>query len=169
MPNELGLPPVSALKPYSQPWYDRLRHALGESACKQLGYYVIPAEFVLSVVVPVYNEEATVSELVQRIADVPLRKEIVLVDDCSADRSRDALLGLRTRFENDPDNRVVVAFHDKNRGKGAALRTGFSKTSGDVVIVQDADLEYDPGEYPRLLQPIIEGQCDVVFGSRFLG
>ena len=158
-----------ALKPYSQPWYERLRDVLGEGGCKQLGYYVIPPEFVLSVVVPVYNEEATLAEVVQRISAVPIRKEIVLVDDCSADGSRDVLVRLRDRFQNDPDNRVVAVFHDRNRGKGAALRTGFSKVSGDVVIVQDADLEYDPGEYPRLLQPIIEGQCDVVFGSRFLG
>jgi glycosyltransferase involved in cell wall biosynthesis len=160
---------VSTLKPYSQPWYEWLRANLGEGACRQLGYYPVPAGFLLSVVVPVYNERATLPEVVQRIAAVPLRKEIVLVDDCSTDGSRDVLTAIRDGFQDDPDNRIVVLFHDQNRGKGAALRTGFSKVSGDVVIVQDADLEYDPGEYPRLLQPIVEDRCDVVFGSRFLG
>jgi glycosyltransferase involved in cell wall biosynthesis len=161
--------PLIDLKPYSIEWYERIRQFLGDSGCKQLGYYAIPNDFLLSVVVPVYNEEATLRDIVDRIRSVPIRKEIVLVDDCSKDRSRQVLEQLRDEFAADSDNRIVIDFHEKNRGKGAALRTGFSKVSGNIVIIQDADLEYDPAEYPRLVQPIIEGRADVVFGSRFLG
>jgi glycosyltransferase involved in cell wall biosynthesis len=117
----------------------------------------------LSVVVPVYNERATISRIVHAILDVPLDKEIVIVDDCSSDGTRDELAVLQSR----PEIRVI--YHEKNQGKGAALRTGFAAASGDIVIVQDADLEYDPREYPKLVQPIVEGKADVVFGSRFVG
>lgn len=124
---------------------------------------------MLSVVVPIYNEEATLRQLVERVRAVPIRKEIVLVDDCSLDRSREILQEIERQWGGDPDNRIIVEYHQTNRGKGAALRTGFAKAAGEIVIVQDADLEYDPAEYPRLLQPIIEGRADVVYGSRFLG
>ena len=156
-------------RPYSNEWYERLRQTLGEGGCKQLGYYPIPASFMLSVVVPVFNEMATLPAIFDRIRAVPIRKEIVFVDDCSTDDSRSILERLRDTTADDPDNRLTLVFHDKNRGKGAALRSGFAKASGDVVLVQDADLEYDPAEYPRLLQPLVEGRSDVVFGSRFLG
>jgi glycosyltransferase involved in cell wall biosynthesis len=166
--DDLGLP-LSQFKPYSAEWYERMRQTLGESGCKQLGYYALPVDFTLSVVVPVYNEEETLRDIIERIRAVPIRKEIVLVDDCSHDASREVIERLCQEHVDDPENRLVAAFHDENRGKGAALRTGFSRVSGDVVIIQDADLEYDPSEYPRLLQPIVEGRADVVFGSRFLG
>ena len=91
------------------------------------------------------------------------------MDDCSVDGTRDLLKELEAQAWSDPQNRLSIFYHDKNRGKGAAVRTGFSKAKGDVMIIQDADLEYDPGEIPRLLQPIIAGKADVVFGSRFLG
>ncbi len=116
----------------------------------------------LSVVIPVYNEVETLVEVLRRVREVPLLKEIIVVDDGSNDGSRDLLRG-------DLGPEVAVVLHDRNRGKGAALRTGFQKVTGDIVLVQDADLEYDPSEYPRLLKPILEGKADVVYGSRFGG
>lgn len=122
---------------------------------------------ILSVVIPVYNEKDTLVEILRRVEAAPvsgLRKEIVLVDDCSTDGTRDLL-----RKEVEPRPGVRVLYHDRNRGKGAALRTGISHTTGDVVLIQDADLEYDPREYPKLLAPILDGRADVVYGSRFSG
>ncbi len=157
--------------PYSLAWYNQLKARLGEATCRQLGFYAIPPELVLSVVVPVYNEARTLRALVERVRTVPIRKEIVLVDDGSKDASRTVMQELadEAAASGDPDNRIVIHFHEKNQGKGAAVRTGFSKATGDVILIQDADLEYDPAEYPRLLRPIIDGRADVVFGSRFLG
>jgi glycosyltransferase involved in cell wall biosynthesis len=117
----------------------------------------------LSIVIPVYNERGTILEILRRVraVRVGLPKEVVIVDDFSQDGTREILRGLKHPG-------VKVAFHDRNRGKGAALRTGFSLASGDIVLVQDADLEYDPREYPALLTPILDGRADVVYGSRFL-
>jgi glycosyltransferase involved in cell wall biosynthesis len=117
----------------------------------------------LTVVIPVYNEVHTLLSLIDRVQAVALDKELILVDDCSSDGTRDLLQ--RTAF---PAN-VRVLYHERNQGKGAALRTGFAAATGDVVIIQDADLEYDPQEYPKLLGPIVAGRADVVFGSRFAG
>jgi len=113
---------------------------------------------------PVYNEKNTIHEIIARVlkVDTGLEKELVIVDDFSTDGTRDILEQL--------DNpRIKVFFHPKNMGKGAALRTGFSQVQGDIVLIQDADLEYDPREYPKLLEPILDGRADVVYGSRFLG
>lgn len=118
----------------------------------------------LSVVIPVYNEERTLEEIVAEVQEAPYEKELILVDDCSTDRTPEILAELQERHPN-----VRCFRHEKNRGKGGALATGFSKVTGDVVIIQDADLEYDPGDYPVLLRPILEGKADVVYGSRFLG
>ena len=120
----------------------------------------------LSIVIPVYNEAATIAHIVElvRAVDVGLEKEILLVDDCSRDGTREILT---TMAEARADLRVI--FHETNQGKGAALRSGFSAATGDIVLIQDADLEYDPNEYPRLLKPILDGRADVVYGSRFLG
>lgn len=119
----------------------------------------------LTVVIPCYNEEHTILEIVERVRRSPVTlQEIIIVDDCSRDGTRTVL---KEHLEGDPLIRIL--YHDVNQGKGAALRTGFQAATGDLVIVQDADLEYDPTEYPRLMGPIEEGRADVVFGSRFMG
>ncbi len=116
----------------------------------------------LSVVIPVYNEIRTIEEILNRVRSVREDKEIIVVDDCSTDGTREWLIKVVGK-----DIRVV--FHSENKGKGAALRTGFEHVTGDIVIIQDADLEYDPGEYGRLIGPIMDGRADVVYGSRFTG
>jgi glycosyltransferase involved in cell wall biosynthesis len=143
---------------------DVLHQLLGEPACRQLGLYPIPADFKLSVVIPVYNEERWIREVVRRVQEVPIPKELVIVDDCSKDNSRAILKELEAEQPN-----IRLVFQPHNQGKGAALREGFRHATGDVVLVQDADLEYDPAEYPKLIQPILENRADVVYGSRFIG
>jgi glycosyltransferase involved in cell wall biosynthesis len=118
----------------------------------------------LSVVIPVYNEERTLREIVRRVLATPFDKEVILVDDGSKDRSREIMAELAREHPN-----VRCFEHAVNSGKGAALSTGFKQVTGDVVLIQDADLEYDPSDYGVLLRPILEGKADVVFGSRFLG
>ena len=117
----------------------------------------------LSVVIPVYNEKKTLSELICRVEAVKLEKEIIIVDDASTDGTRDLL----KKYEG--QERFKVIYQSKNAGKGSALRAGFDKAEGEIIIVQDGDLEYDPKEYPLLLEPILDGRADVVYGSRFLG
>ena len=118
----------------------------------------------LSIVIPCYNERNTIEAIIEAVKAAPIAdKEIIVVDDCSTDGTRDLL---RTRIETQV---YRVIYHEHNQGKGAALRTGFKAATGDVVVVQDADLEYDPQEYPLLMEPILKGKADVVFGSRFAG
>jgi glycosyltransferase involved in cell wall biosynthesis len=117
----------------------------------------------LSVVIPVYNEAATVEALISRVHAVDIPKEIIVIDDGSTDGTRAVLAGLDGRYDN-----LRILLQTKNRGKGAALRLGFQNATGDFVLVQDADLEYDPAEYALLLKPLVEGRADVVYGSRFL-
>ena len=131
---------------------------------------------MISLVVPVYNENATLEELLRRVVAVDMPKEVVIVDDCSTDGSREILTRLVERgldalpgAHPKSENRLQVLFQEQNQGKGAALRRGFAAATGDIVVVQDADLEYDPREIPRLVAPILEGHADVVFGSRFIG
>ena len=123
-----------------------------------------PPDGVLTVVIPVYNEEETLEEIVSRVRSVPFQLEIITVDDGSTDRSREILNDLKGRQLIDQ-----VILHETNQGKGAALQSGFQAATGDWVVIQDADLEYDPAEYQELISPILEGKADVVYGSRFVG
>ena len=118
----------------------------------------------ISVVIPVYNEIDTIEEILARVDKVAIKKEIIVIDDLSIDGTRERLKKIVADKEN-----VKVIYHSRNRGKGAALRTGFESVTGDIIIIQDADLEYDPNEYPKLLEPILDGRADVVYGSRFIG
>ena len=157
--------------PYSEKWFEALKATLGKAACRQLGIYAIPDKFLLSVVIPIYNEERTLRVLIDRVRAVPIRKQLVLVEDCSKDNTKEILKQLEKENAANPDpmNSIIVSYHEVNKGKGAAVRTGFSKATGDAIVIQDADLEYNPEEYPRLLHPIIDGSADEVYGSRFLG
>jgi glycosyltransferase involved in cell wall biosynthesis len=140
----------------------QLRRLLGEAACRQLGIYPIPTGFKLSVVIPVYNERQWIGDLVRRVRAVSVPKEVIIVDDGSTDGTRE--------FLEELEGEEIRVFHlPRNRGKGAALREGFRHVTGDVILVQDADLEYDPADWLRLLLPIIDGRADVVYGSRFIG
>jgi glycosyltransferase involved in cell wall biosynthesis len=125
----------------------------------------------LSVLVPVYNEERSLAEIIRRVCAVPIPKEIIFVDDGSKDRSREILTAVQAEHQqkNDEQNTIKVFFQKQNEGKGAALKTALSHATGDIVIIQDADLEYDPKDYPRLLEPIQTGLADVVYGTRFAG
>jgi glycosyltransferase involved in cell wall biosynthesis len=118
---------------------------------------------LLSVVMPAYNEEATIEEMVRRVVAVPVRTELIIVDDGSKDRTREILSRLSTELP------IKVIFQAANAGKGAALRRGFEEVSGEIVVIQDADLEYSPEEFPELIELICQGRADVVYGSRFLG
>jgi glycosyltransferase involved in cell wall biosynthesis len=121
------------------------------------------SETKLSIVIPVYNERQTIQEILRRVRAVEMPKEIIIVDDGSVDGTREILQGLP------PADDVKIVLQPRNMGKGAALRAGFALVSGDIVVIQDADLEYDPAEYSLLIRPILENKADVVYGSRFLG
>jgi glycosyltransferase involved in cell wall biosynthesis len=119
---------------------------------------------MLSVIIPLYNEKTTIREIIKKVVSVHIRKEIIVVDDFSTDGTRDILADLEGSCEN-----LTVIYHERNQGKGAAIRTGVSRVGGSMVIIQDADLEYDPTEYIKLMGPILQGKADVVYGSRFAG
>jgi glycosyltransferase involved in cell wall biosynthesis len=123
----------------------------------------VRSEVQISVIIPVYNEHDTIAEVIRRVQDQPFDMEIVIVDDCSTDGTRDIL-----RDTQWPEN-VRILYHEKNRGKGAAIRTAMAEVSKDVIIIQDADLEYNPDDFGTVLRPIMDGVADVVYGSRFLG
>lgn len=121
----------------------------------------------ISIVIPVYNEESTIHAVIDKVKSVPLQyeKEIIIVDDCSTDKTKEILQDVIQTNRS----ALKVIYHNKNKGKGAALKTGFASSGGDIIIIQDADLEYDPVEYPKLIKPILDGKADVVYGSRFSG
>lgn len=119
----------------------------------------------ISVVIPVFNECATIEQIIKRVMEVDLEKEVIVVDDMSTDGTREKL----HKIEKDAPSNLTFRYHSANNGKGAALRTGLAVATGDVIVVQDADLEYNPLEYHKLLKPILDGRADVVYGSRFLG
>lgn len=120
-------------------------------------------DYLLSVVIPVYNEENTIARVISRVTSLPVNTQLVIVDDCSTDGTRDQLKQLEGLAS------VKLILKEQNAGKGAALRTGFEHATGDFVVIQDADLEYDPRDIPRLIQPLIKGEADIVYGSRFIG
>jgi glycosyltransferase involved in cell wall biosynthesis len=120
----------------------------------------------LSVLIPIYNEKQTISEIIDCVRKIDFDLEIIAVDDASSDGTKEILENLAQKF---PPEQFRVFFHEKNQGKGAAVRTAIQEATGDILIIQDADLEYDPKEYPRLIDPIVQGKADVVYGSRFLG
>jgi glycosyltransferase involved in cell wall biosynthesis len=145
---------------------EMLQRLLGPNLCRRLGIYRLPPGFRLSVVMPVYNEIRTLSQVIERLQATRLPLEIVIVDDGSRDGSREFLSQL-DRTQGPAGSTFKIIFHERNLGKGGALRTGFAACTGDAVVVQDADLEYDPQDLHALLQPLVEGQADVVYGSRF--
>ncbi len=140
--------------PQQATWMQALR--------RRLGIVHLPPETLLSVVVPVYNEEATIDEILRRITEIPIPKEVLVVNDGSTDGTATRL----QKWQGHPQVRALE--HARNRGKGAALRTAFAEARGDIIVIQDADLEYDPSEYTALIQPIVDGEADVVYGSRFV-
>ena len=141
--------------------YEQLVDALGSELCERAGIYVMPEDFQLSVVIPIYNEVRTLIEVVEKVRSIGLNLEMVLVDDGSTDGTRELLEEMRDESD------LKIVFHERNKGKGAAVRTGFQEATGDVIVIQDADLEYDPNEFRYLLQPIVEDRADIVYGSRF--
>ncbi len=142
-----------------------MTHPTPTSTTRIRGRTPLPAEdVVLSVLIPVYNERNTIHTILDAVHAVPVRKQVICVDDCSTDGTREELQRLHAAGRID-----VLQLHEHNKGKGAAIRTALAASTGNVVIVQDADLEYDPADWPGMLEPIIDGRADAVFGSRFLG
>ena len=131
--------------------------------------FTLQPPFTLSVIVPVYNEVGTVRTLLERVTAVDIPKQIVVVDDGSTDGTRAVLAELQRSMPDTPQNRIEVLLQERNRGKGAAVRAAIPHVTGEITLIQDADLEYDPADYARLVHPIADGHADVVFGSRFVG
>ncbi|QDS92748.1 Undecaprenyl-phosphate 4-deoxy-4-formamido-L-arabinose transferase [Roseimaritima multifibrata] len=160
------LPLTAATDPtvqWSDAYVQQCQNLLGPAVCRELGIFALPDGFILSVIVPVYNEAETIAAVVSRLNQTGLPLEIILVDDGSEDGSADVL----DRLAGEGLARVI--HHAKNRGKGAAVRTGLQAATGVYVVIQDADLEYDPEDFRRLLQPLVADEADVVYGSRYGG
>ena len=155
----------------SEPQDKRARKTTRPTADSRSGLPRIERVTTLSIIVPVYNESATIAEILHRVlvTEIPLEKELIIVDDCSQDGTREALQQLKQEIQQTHTARVKLVFHEANQGKGAAVRTGLHQATGELVVIQDADLEYDPQDYCLLLEPILDGRADVVFGNRFHG
>ena len=153
--------PSSPAMYWGRDYVQRMQRELGKDACIKLSIFELPESFVLSVVVPVFNESGTVAAVVQRLRETGLPLQIILVDDGSQDGTLEAM----KTMADDAD--VTVVSHPENRGKGAAIRTGFQHASGDIVVIQDADREYDPADFRHLLQPLVAGEADVAYGTRY--
>ncbi len=154
-----GPAPLPAVN--TRPDVENCHRYLGEAVCRKLGIFSLPDRFRLTVIVPVFNEQSTVEKIVDRVIRVGIPTQLILVDDGSRDGTSEALLSLVDR-EN-----IEVITHAINRGKGAAIRTALPQARGDVIVIQDADQEYDPEDFWWLLQPIVEGDADVVYGTRY--
>lgn len=146
---------------WTDAYVSRCEALLGRSVCQRMGIFRLPADFCLSVIVPVFNEATTIEAVIKRLDATGLPMEILLVNDGSSDGSAEVLDGLAVR------SGVRVIHHERNRGKGAAIRSGLLAATGDCIIIQDADLEYDPEDFRLLLQPLIAGDADVVYGTRY--
>ncbi|MCD0462247.1 glycosyltransferase family 2 protein [Roseiconus lacunae] len=152
-------PPASYF--WTTTYAEKMRATLGIDACRKLAIFPLPKGFLLSVIVPVYNEGNTVASVIDRLRATGIPMQIIIVDDGSQDSTPVALAELSQ------DNALMVFSHEQNRGKGAAIRTGIAKATGDIVVIQDADQEYDPSDFRYLLQPLIAGEADVAYGTRY--
>lgn len=146
---------------WSDDYVRRMHAQLGESICRRLGIYPLPAGFQLSVIVPVFNESGTISDVISRLRATGMPMQIILVNDGSDDGSEAAI----DQFQDDDD--IVVIHHDCNRGKGAAIRSGVAAATGDVIVIQDADREYDPSDFRYLLQPLLAHEAEIAYGTRY--
>jgi glycosyltransferase involved in cell wall biosynthesis len=146
---------------WTQEYVDKMMALLGPSLCRKLAIYALPEGFCLSVIVPVFNESGTIASVVSSLRATGIPLQIILVDDGSRDGTTEAV----DAFAGEPD--VIVVHHVSNQGKGAAIRTGAASASGDVIVIQDADREYDPSDFRYLLQPILAGEADVAYGTRY--
>ena len=152
---------VDSRRAWSDAYVDEMSALLGSSACRKLAIYRLPPGFKLTVIVPVYNERDTISRVIARLRELGLPMQIILIDDGSVDGTAEAI----ESYADEPD--MVVRHHQVNRGKGAAIRTGLTEATGDIVVIQDADQEYDPTDFRYLMQPLLAGEADVAYGTRY--
>jgi glycosyltransferase involved in cell wall biosynthesis len=159
--NDSSIPGEDPSRFWTEPYVAEMMSLLGASACRRLAIYSLPPGFCLSVIVPIFNECGTIDSVLQALRNTGLPMQIIVVDDGSDDGSTETL----EQFRQDDD--IMLLHHEINRGKGAAIRTGVAAATGDVIVIQDADREYEPSDFRYLLQPIVAGEADVVYGTRY--